>query len=44
MTLLTQVEAKLKSGGPLDTITKMLNDFKSEITDEQVTHDNLWER
>jgi hypothetical protein len=28
MTLLTQIEAKLKSGGPMDAITKMLDDFK----------------
>jgi hypothetical protein len=26
--LLTQIEAKLKVGGPLDTITKMLDEFK----------------
>jgi hypothetical protein len=26
--LLTQIEAKLKVGGPLDSITKMLDEFK----------------
>lgn len=40
--LLTQIEAKLKLGGPLDAITKMLDDFKKEITNEQLSHDNLW--
>jgi hypothetical protein len=44
LTLLTQVEAKLASGGPLDTITKMLNDFKTQITEEQVQHDNLYKQ
>lgn len=42
MTLLTQVEAQLKNHGPLDAITRMLNDFVTEITEEQVQHDNLF--
>lgn len=42
MTLLTQVEAQLKAGGPLDAITKMLSDFKTEIVTEQADHDQLW--
>lgn len=42
MTLLTQIEAKIKAGGPMDAITKMLDDFKTEITNEQLTHDALW--
>jgi PBP1b-binding outer membrane lipoprotein LpoB len=42
MTLLTQVEAKLKMGGPLDAITKLLEDFVTEVTEEQVQHDQLW--
>ncbi len=32
MTLLTQVEAKLKMGGPLDAITKLLEDFVTEVS------------
>lgn len=42
MTLLTQVEAKLKSGGPLDAITRLLEDFVTEVTEEQVQHDQLF--
>lgn len=34
MTLLTQVEAKLKAGGPMDAITTILADFKTEIVEE----------
>jgi hypothetical protein len=44
MTLLTQIEATMKAGGPLDAIEKMLVDFKQTITEEQVTHDNLHTR
>lgn len=42
MTLLTQVEAKLKSGGPLDAINRMLNEFVTEVTAEQAQHDQLF--
>jgi predicted nucleic acid-binding Zn-ribbon protein len=42
MTLLTQVEAKLKAGGPLDAITRMLDEFVTEVTEEQVQHDELY--
>jgi len=42
LTLLTQVEAKLKTNGPLDAITRMLDDFKKTVTDEQLAHDNLF--
>jgi len=34
MTLLTQVESKLKAGGPLDAINRMLDDFVTEVTTE----------
>jgi len=34
MTLMTQVEAQLKSGGPLDAITTTLANFKNEIVEE----------
>jgi hypothetical protein len=34
MTLLTQIEATLKNGGPMDAVTKLLDDFKKEITEE----------
>jgi hypothetical protein len=44
LTLLTQVEAKLKTNGPLDAITRMLDDFKKQVTDEQLAHDNLFAR
>lgn len=42
MTLLTQVENKLKTGGPLDAIQKMLSDFQTEVNEEQANHDQLW--
>ena len=44
MTLLTQVEAKMKSGGPLDAVTRLLNDFVTEVTSEQAQHDQLYEQ
>jgi hypothetical protein len=34
MTLLTQVEAHLKAGGPLDAVTRLLEDFVKAVTDE----------
>lgn len=42
MTLLTQVEIKLKAGGPLDAINRMLSDFVTEVTTEQAQHDQLF--
>jgi len=42
MTLLTQVESKLKAGGPLDAINRLLNDFVTEVTSEQAQHDQLF--
>jgi hypothetical protein len=44
LTLLTQVEAKLKTNGPLDAITRMLDDFKKTVNDEQIAHDGLFAR
>jgi hypothetical protein len=44
MTVLTQVEAKLKAGGPLDAITKMLDDFVATVTEEQAAHDSLYDK
>lgn len=44
MTVLTQVESKLKTGGPLDAITKMLDEFVTAVTEEQVQHDELFEK
>ena len=32
MAVLTQVESQLKSGGPMDAITKLLDDFVTEVT------------
>jgi len=34
MTLLTQIESKMKAGGPLDAITKMLDEFVATVTEE----------
>jgi len=34
MTLLTQVEAKMKAGGPLDSVTRELDNFVATITEE----------
>lgn len=39
MTLLTQVESQLKSGGPMDAIQKLLQDFVTTVTEEQISHD-----
>jgi len=44
MVLLTQVEAKMKAGGPLDAITRQLNEFQTTITEEQETHNRLYEQ
>lgn len=44
ITLLTQIEARMKMGGPFDAISKMLDDFKQVVTEEQVAHDNLFEK
>jgi septal ring factor EnvC (AmiA/AmiB activator) len=41
LAVLTQVETQLKMGGPLDAITKALDDFKNAIEEEQATHDAL---
>mmetsp|Transcript_2827 Transcript_2827/g.391 ORF Transcript_2827/g.391 Transcript_2827/m.391 type:complete len:94 (-) Transcript_2827:100-381(-) len=43
MTLLTQVESKLKAGGPLNAITDMLKEFVDTVTEEQVAHDKLYQ-
>jgi hypothetical protein len=34
MALLTQVEEKLKAGGPMDAITRILGEFRTEIVSE----------
>lgn len=38
MQVMAQVESTLKSGGPMDAITKILADFEDEIKQEQVDH------
>lgn len=44
LAVLTQVETQLKMGGPLDAITKALDDFATAIDEEQATHDALKEK
>jgi len=42
--VMTQVEAALKTNGPLEIVTKTLDNFEHEITTEQASHDELIER
>jgi hypothetical protein len=44
LTLLSQVEAQMKSGGPLEAVLKLLDTFRTTVTEEQVAHDNLHEK
>lgn len=34
----------MKSGGPLEAILKLLDNFRTTVTEEQVAHDNLHEK
>jgi hypothetical protein len=34
----------LKTGNPLDTVSKMLEDFKTGVNREQLAHDDLYAR
>ena len=40
--VLVSVKSKLKSGSPLDSILKMLDTLKSDVSDEQYRHDNVY--
>jgi hypothetical protein len=42
--VMSQVEATLKTNGPLEIVTKTLDNFEHEITAEQAAHDGLIER
>jgi len=44
MKVFTEVEAKIKAGGPLDIIAKTLDDFTQAVIAEQSAHDALHER
>lgn len=44
MAVMTQVEAHLKNGGPLDAITTILAEFEEAIVQEQIAHDALHEQ
>jgi hypothetical protein len=39
MNVMAQVEEQLKSGGPMDAITRILAEFEEEIHAEQLAHD-----
>jgi len=42
--VLTQVEAMMKSGGPIEMVHEVLSEFENEITSEQSAHDGLHEQ
>jgi chromosome segregation ATPase len=42
--VLTQVEAMMTSGGPIEMVHDVLNEFENEITSEQSAHDGLNEQ
>lgn len=44
MAVMTQVEATMKNKGPLDAVTRILDEYEQEITAEQVAHDALYEK
>jgi exonuclease VII small subunit len=44
VSVLTQVEAQIKSGGPLEIINEVLDGFQHEIVQEQAAHDELHAR
>jgi len=39
MNVMAQVEEQLKANGPLDAITRVLDEYKEEIHAEQLAHD-----
>jgi hypothetical protein len=41
VSVLTQIEAQIKAGGPLEIINDTLDNFVNEITGEQASHDEL---
>lgn len=44
MNVMAQIESTIKAGGPMDAITNILNQFEQEIQDEQVAHQELYDR
>jgi len=44
VTVMTQVEAMMKNGGPIDLVHDVLNQFENELTAEQAAHDELHEK
>jgi len=40
--VLMSVNSRLKTGAPLDSILKMLDDIKSDVTEEQIRHDKVY--
>ena len=40
--VLMSVNTKLKTGAPLDSILKMLDEIKSDVTEEQLRHDKVY--
>ncbi|KAM3144934.1 hypothetical protein pb186bvf_002939 [Paramecium bursaria] len=43
MNIMMEVEAKLKSGGPLETVNGVLNGFKNAVGQEQAQHDEVYQ-
>ncbi|KAM3144544.1 hypothetical protein pb186bvf_003413 [Paramecium bursaria] len=44
MEVMVQVEEKLNSGSPFETINNLLAQFKQSVTSEQIAHDDLYGR
>jgi ABC-type microcin C transport system permease subunit YejB len=44
MSVLSQVEAKLKAGGPVEQVIRLLEEYEEQIRTEQANHDALYER
>jgi chromosome segregation ATPase len=42
MSVMLEVEAKLKAGGPVETIAAVLQGFKDAVNQEQVNHDDVY--
>ncbi|KAM3144936.1 hypothetical protein pb186bvf_002941 [Paramecium bursaria] len=43
MNIMMEVENKLKSGGPLETVNGVLNGFKNAVGQEQAQHDEVYQ-
>jgi hypothetical protein len=42
MNVMMEVESKLKTNSPLDTVKEVLNEFKGAVNEEQVDHDDVY--